>query len=977
MPSTKYMLQAQTTGRGGEAMKNIIDTTKTVVAMQKLLIICALCFVQVAKAQPIGRLSDWLNQNAQADDYPLGLMWQTPEEFQRQEKEKVELFRLLNSLHDAKTISAKQHAGMHKALLALPATGRAKVNAANAKWLEAQPKKNPLLSENDRVKLPIKPQTLRVMLEDGTVCELLHKQGLFASDYARACTEKPRPWVWVVQPDGRVQKNGVATWNRQHQDQPAPGAWIWAPSKDAFDEEFNRKWATWLSYQGVSSDVPLERFVGYFRQITPPVEPASWLDLDGKGLDYRPTANNWGNAGLLQTPTARMRKEGYFGLGFSRARPYEQINLMFQPLPWMEAGFRYTSILNRLYSGNDAFSGDQTYKDKSIDLKLRLLNESDWLPEVAIGSRDMGGTGLFSSEYVVANKRFGRLDYSLGVGWGYLGNKANMRNPLSGVLGQQMDVRPVNDVGVGGKFSANTWFHGPAAMFGGVAYHSPWDVVFKAEYDGNDYQREPLGNQLAVRRPINLGLVYTGWRGMDVSLGYERGNQVSVGFTLYTDFAGLNMAKVTDPRLPPVSAKRSGSVPDWQNTAKDIEKFTQWHVEQIYVKEDKVVVEASQSSNPYPSERLNKALTIVNRDAPASVQTIEVQHKLASEVLAAEVVDRGDWVKSQTEPSRTNETIQPRQPTYAVNDDKGQPQLMPNGLRYTVDPGADLVQYIGGPDGFLLYQMSAALRVGLSLPQDVKLKGLARYRLFSNYDRFREGSKEEGLGGLPRSRTYTREYLLTSRTTLTNLTLSKTARASENIHWGVYAGYFEEMFAGVGAEVLYRLPGSRWAVGVDMNQVKQRDFAQDFSFRDYKTNTGHATGYWLTPIEGVQASLSVGKYVAGDKGATIRVAKVFSNGSTMGFWATKTNVPPEVFGEGSFDKGIFWTIPFDAFLTSSSRSVAYFGWRPMTRDGGSKLTRPVNLFDETVWLNPEVNRFKPAHPGNDRVAPDDRVEPRY
>jgi hypothetical protein len=133
----------------------------------------------------------------------------------------------------------------------------------------------------------------------------------------------------------------------------------------------------------------------------------------------------------------------------------------------------------------------------------------------------------------------------------------------------------------------------------------------------------------------------------------------------------------------------------------------------------------------------------------------------------------------------------------------------------------------------------------------------------------------------------------------------------------------------------------------------------------------------MTPIEGVSTSLAVGQYLAGDKGATLTISKTFANGSVMGAFATKTNVPAEVFGEGSFAKGIFWASPFDAFLTSSSRSYASFAWKPLTRDGGAKLTRPVNLFYETVWLNPEVNRFKPAHPGNDRVAPDDRVDRRY
>jgi hypothetical protein len=125
----------------------------------------------------------------------------------------------------------------------------------------------------------------------------------------------------------------------------------------------------------------------------------------------------------------------------------------------------------------------------------------------------------------------------------------------------------------------------------------------------------------------------------------------------------------------------------------------------------------------------------------------------------------------------------------------------------------------------------------------------------------------------------------------------------------------------------------------------------------------------------VHASLSAGQYLAGDKGATLMVSKVFANGATMGAFATKTNVPAAVFGEGSFDKGIYWAIPFDAMLTSSSRNNANFTWKPLTRDGGAKVIRPVNLFNETTWLNPLVNSYQPSTPNNDSVAPDDRLEP--
>jgi len=103
---------------------------------------------------------------------------------------------------------------------------------------------------------------------------------------------------------------------------------------------------------------------------------------------------------------------------------------------------------------------------------------------------------------------------------------------------------------------------------------------------------------------------------------------------------------------------------------------------------------------------------------------------------------------------------------------------------------------------------------------------------------------------------------------------------------------------------------------------------------------------------------------------------MFHNGASMGVFATKTNVSAANFGEGSFDKGIFLTVPFDAFMPKSSMLRAAFNWRPLTRDGGAKLNRPVSLINETSWLDPMVySNNSMARPPNDLSAPDDHVEP--
>src|SRR6185312_13800636 len=102
----------------------------------------------------------------------------------------------------------------------------------------------------------------------------------------------------------------------------------------------------------------------------------------------------------------------------------------------IEGGFRYTAINNRPYGPDFP---NQSFKDKSIDLKIRLAPESADFPGMAIGFRDVGGTGLFSGEYLVFNRRYYDFDFSAGLGWGYMSSRATLGNPL-GLLSHSFKV---------------------------------------------------------------------------------------------------------------------------------------------------------------------------------------------------------------------------------------------------------------------------------------------------------------------------------------------------------------------------------------------------------------------------------------------------------------------------------------------------------------------------------------------------------
>ncbi len=125
--------------------------------------------------------------------------------------------------------------------------------------------------------------------------------------------------------------------------------------------------------------------------------------------------------------------------------------------------------------------------------------------------------------------------------------------------------------------------------------------------------------------------------------------------------------------------------------------------------------------------------------------------------------------------------------------------------------------------------------------------------------------------------------------------------------------------------------------------MKQRDYDQRFSFRDYETTTGHLEFYAELPNK-VYLQSYLGKYLAGDKGLTLDLSRRFDTGFVVGVFATKTNLSAIEFGEGSFDKGFYFSIPTKLFYSDFRSGVISFGLHPLTKDGGALLSQPNQLF---------------------------------
>ena len=286
---------------------------------------------------------------------------------------------------------------------------------------------------------------------------------------------------------------------------------------------------------------PLRRFLGKRQLACPAVVIA--LCLPASAQDF-PSFDNFGGTGLLDMPSATMAPDGHLVLNASYQQYTQHYNLTFQALPWLETSFRY--------SGLQHYDRDYpVYWDRAFAVKVRFFEEGNWMPAISAGINDLVGTGIYSSEYVVATKNFGAVEATVGMGWGRLSSAAPFRNPLS-LLSKSFDDRAIGTTGTGGDFSFGKYFHGPAGIFGGLIWHTPIEKLdLKAEYSSDNYSDEASRGGFSPRSQFNLGASYRAFGNMIFGVNWMYGRSVggSVTFDLSPNEAAFQQ-RVEPPPIP-------------------------------------------------------------------------------------------------------------------------------------------------------------------------------------------------------------------------------------------------------------------------------------------------------------------------------------------------------------------------------------------------------------------------------------------
>ena len=667
-----------------------------------------------------------------------------------------------------------------------------------------------------------------------------------------------------------------------------------------------------------------------------------------------PSFSNYGTTGLIQMPSARFYEEGTIGFTWSHLEPYLRGSIIAYPFNWFEASYQYTDVNNWLYSEYEAFSGSQSYKDKSFDIKFRLIKETRYLPSVAVGFRDVGGTALFASEYLVASKFIGNIDFTAGIGWGVISDNS-ISNPLS-ELDERFNSRTIDSsVGDtrGGEFNFNSFFSGEnAGLFAGAEIFIPRSkgLRLKLEYDGNDYSKE---GYLPVEQSskLNFNLTYPVSENLQVKLGYIRGNTLNFGFS-YTGKYGTKdpYVKKKDPpkTIPSAAAFKFLSAQESRNlylaSLKHL-RDSQLFLQSADLKGSEYSVTFTQNTHISYPRSVGRVVRILDQITPDSVETFKITNLNAEMTMFTAEIDRGDFKKYDE--FKMHSALLQSTPIYKMSSEEYESQAFqpPSNLPLFLSKVSPAVRsQIGGPDGFYFGDVSIALHGQLLLKQNLSIMAVGSIGVVNNFDRLKLLSDSV----LPHVRSDIVKYLKQStKGHITRLQANYFINPRDSIFFKFTGGILEEMFAGIGSEFLWRPFAENYAVGVEAWRVAQRDYDMLFSLRDYKTTTGFINLYYKEPRSKVRIKVTGGKFLAGDSGIHLDLNRRFKSGLTVGVFAAKTDISKLEFGEGSFDKGFYFHLPIEVFYSKYTKGVAGFGLHPLTRDGAAILVHAHHLYGVT------------------------------
>jgi Exopolysaccharide biosynthesis protein YbjH len=658
-----------------------------------------------------------------------------------------------------------------------------------------------------------------------------------------------------------------------------------------------------------------------------------FLNLFIQGAHSEPNLN--GETGYINMPNGRIAADSTLRLGYSFADPYVSMWSSASVLPWLELNARYVRILNgAMGAANPRWAGYGDYKDKVMSGKLLLLEETRNIPALAIGLNDVQGTGLFSSKYIALNKQFSSVDAAIGCGAGRI-----------------------------------------RGAFAGVRYTPEGfsNIAWAAEYDANYYRQDLFSTQTGVaqRQPgIAVAAEYH-WAWLAAQLAYRAGKP---SINLYATIP-LNVkefvAKIDEPHADRERVLRPSLV-DWQQQAgyqsSLLERLQQQGFKNVKIaySEHTIRVSLSHPRISLASRAVGRALRSIVLRAPLGTAQIELQYAvdalpfLTYRFANFEQVQQyfeGEISRKQLARTVTIQYAIPHQ-TFPVasapnsaaqiyfDDSEGDfisfRRETAGSSKVRVAPGLGI--YFNDPSGAFRYETFINAGLAQQVSEGIYFKGVGQLTLKQNISGVTQASNSL----LPHVRTDVASYKQDGRVKLTQALFNQFFHPAPRRYARLTLGFYEEMFAGVGGQLVYYPTQSEWAAEFSVDALRQRETGGGLALRRYQTVTALAAAHYRWRAHNLTTTVRAGRFLAGDLGARMEFKRHFNSGIELGAWYTWTNgrdtTLPGSLSHPYHDKGVFLSVPLSALLSKDTQAHPTLAISPWTRDVGQMVNSPSDIY---------------------------------
>lgn len=657
--------------------------------------------------------------------------------------------------------------------------------------------------------------------------------------------------------------------------------------------------------------------------------------------------------GIFQMPTARVKPDWTMRLKTGVADPWAYYGGAMGFFDRFEFHGQFTKI-GTISAFAEYGYGD--YKDRSAGMRAVLVKENEFFPQISAGFYDALGTGLFPSRYVAASKMFGNFDVTLGFGQGILAGEYR----TAGLDSAE-------------SFLTSDPFR-KTKVFGGIEWHLSPKLTLAVEYSPID-RANMFGyrdNTGKIRKeddslfPVNVGIKYKLTDKINATAACLRGDTVagSIDFEFPLKPQGLLVWEKNKPYAPGEKLK-------WDAYAADNEKLSAIIAQQLKnqgfknvsasCNEDSVWVEYENNLHLSDARSLGQVATVCDQVLPRRIETFYLNIKDGIIVLQSFKTSRRAF-NSFMESNLDKEGLLTFSNFDLYKDENWkdfQQDSTPSKMAYepddrfsfSIDP--KIRTFLNNKTGFFTHKGLLRAKAGYKPWYGGDILGELEWTLFNQFDEldFDALEKENAV------RTDLLDYEAESNIRISMLALEQKVNLPLSVQGRFAAGIFESAYAGFGAEVFRYFNNGLWGAGFETELVRKRDPDNNFKLRD-DPDKWYSTVFFnlysqILPSQGVEAGLTIGRFLAGDPGFRVDLRRSF-NYFTLGAWYTTTDT--DMFkspkNKGADQKGVYIRFPLSLFKSNDKPGHLRYSITSFTRDPGAMVRQPDSLYPMDPWSTP-------------------------